>query len=131
MIIGEDAVDFEVILEALDPAAGTAAILVRHTPPERPAIRIPAAWMRAPVAGTANNWVEVQRLEGGRYAARIGQETFDDRLTVDLNDGKILRAELQNPVNAIERTCEEAALARCSAAAPLRIMRTVTLTLVR
>ncbi len=49
-IIGEDAIDFEITLKSIDKASQVAALVVRHVPPDKPAIKLPAAWMHNPVA---------------------------------------------------------------------------------
>ncbi|HZT55078.1 MAG TPA: hypothetical protein VFA35_02560, partial [Burkholderiaceae bacterium] len=67
VLLGEDAIDFDVALAAVDAAARTATVIVQHVPPAQPAIRLPAAWMHAPVADTPNNWVEVERLAADRF----------------------------------------------------------------
>jgi hypothetical protein len=129
--LGEDSIDFDVTLVALDAREKTAILVVRHVAPIRPAIRIPVDWMRMPVASAANNWVEVRTLRDGTFQAEVGNETFDDRITVDTSDGKIITAQLNNPVEAIRRVCTDAALQHCAAPAPLRILRTVSFELAR
>ena len=110
--LGEDAIDFDVTLAAVDEKARTATVIVRHVPPAKPEIRLPAEWMKAPVADTANNWVQVQRrgANGERFLAAVGKETFDVELRVSLDDGRILSAHLDNLVDVLERDCRNAAL---------------------
>jgi len=50
VLIGEDSIDFDVQLTGIDRSRAVARLLVRHVPPSEPKIRIPAAWMRKPVA---------------------------------------------------------------------------------
>ena len=64
VLVGEGAIDFDITLTDIDRVNGVAALLVKHVVPEEPAIRIPAAWMRAPVADTPNNWVQVRYRSG-------------------------------------------------------------------
>jgi hypothetical protein len=108
--LGEDAIDFDVELSRLDEAAKTALVIVRHVPPEKPEIKLPAAWMKEPVGDTANNWVQVQKGEKGRFLAAVGRETFDVELTVSLADGRIVSATMDNIVDVLERECASAAL---------------------
>lgn len=52
-----------------------------------------AAWMRVPVAGTSNNWVEV-KMEADKYIAAVDKETFECEMKVSLINGKILSVTL-------------------------------------
>ena len=124
VLIGEDSIDFDITLTGIDRPDGVARLLVRHVVPQAPAIQIPAEWMRAPVADTPNNWVQVRR-EGDRYIAAVGQETFDVELTVELASGQIVRATMDNPVETIVRDCTDAALTHCGESRRRRIHRRV------
>ncbi len=124
--IGEGSIDFDIRLTDVDQSNGVARLLVRHVVPEAPAIRIPATWMRAPVADTANNWVQVRR-EGGRYVAAVGKETFDVELIVDLASGRIVRAAMDNPVETVVRDCADIGLTECGEPGRRRILRRVEL----
>jgi hypothetical protein len=131
VLIGEDAIDFDLTLKDVNRPDNTATLVVRHVPPERPEIRLPADWMRKPVADTANNWVKVQRTKNGKYLAAVGKETFDVQMKLSLADGKILSGSMDNPVETIERECEDAALTRCSDPRPHPIRRQIEISLGR
>ncbi|HLX68119.1 MAG TPA: hypothetical protein VKV04_00700, partial [Verrucomicrobiae bacterium] len=64
-ILGEDSIDFDITLKAIDQAHHLAQVVVRHVPPKVPQIRIPADWMHIPVADTQNNWVQVSKNKYG------------------------------------------------------------------
>jgi hypothetical protein len=128
VLVGEDAVDFDISLTAVDPPAGIAMLLVKHVPPPAPKIRIPADWMRAPIAGTPNNWVQVQR-SGGTYVASVGQETFDVILRIRLADGVILSASMDNPVIRLDRECKDPDLRQCGETRPGRTLRRIEMVL--
>jgi hypothetical protein len=129
ILMGQDAIDFDLTLLSADPQKHTATILVRHVPPEHPQIKLPAKWMEAPVADTPNNWVQVEK-NGDKYIAQVGKEVFEVKLQVDTRDGKILAADLHNPVTAVRCDCQDAALTQCSAATPQTILRQVNLHLI-
>jgi hypothetical protein len=114
VLTGEDAIDFDLTLKDVNRRGNTATLVVRHVPPEKIEIRLPADWMRKPVADTANNWVQVQRTKSGKYLAGVGKETFDVEAKLGLADGKILSGSMDNRVETIECECEDAALTRCS-----------------
>jgi hypothetical protein len=129
VVLGEDHIDFDLTLVSVDAAAGIAEILVKHVPPAQPKIRLPADWMRAPVADVANNWVQVEKTATG-YDASVGKETFDVTLKVSLADGRLISARMVNPVTAITRSCSDEALTRCGDAKPDPTMRRIEMTLV-
>lgn len=128
VVIGEDAIDFTITLA--DMRDGVATLLIKHVPPAQPKIRIPADWMRAPVADTPNNWVQVRRTKTG-YTASVGKETFDVELRIDLADGKILSAKMDNPVIKITRDCTDVALTQCDEARPDPTLRRIEMSLLK
>ena len=52
-------------------------------------------------------------MDNGKYLAAVGKETFDVEIKMSLTDGKILAGSINNPVETIERECEDAALTTC------------------
>ena len=123
--LGQDSIDFDVTLAALDPTARVATVVVKHVPPAEPRIAIPVEWMRQRVADTRNNWVEVTRTPQGKFAAHIGKETFTAEIKVNLDDGRIVSATLDNPVEVLERECADAALSTCGDPMRYQIRRRV------
>jgi hypothetical protein len=130
VLIGEDSIDFDLSLEEVNRSDDTATILIRHVPPERPEIKLPADWMHKPVAGTANNWVQVQKVKDGKYLAAVGKETFDVEIKLSLLDGKILSGKMDNPVETVERECTDVVLAMCGDPTPHLIRRQIEISLV-
>ena len=128
VIFGQDAIDFDMTLTAQNAGEHTASVVIRHVPPKRSLLQMPASWMTGSGSEPANNWAEVER-SGDRYTARAGVETFEVHMVVDTRDGKILSVEMQNPVTGTTRGCEDAALRKCSLPAPLSIKREVSLRL--
>jgi hypothetical protein len=131
VLIGEDAIDFDLTLKDINRSDNTATLVVRHVPPEKPEIKLPADWMRKPVADTANNWVQVERTKNDKYMAAVGKETFDVEIRLSLADGKILSGTLNNPLETIERECEDPALTKCDDARPYPIRRQIEIVLGR
>ena len=126
VILGQDAIDFDLTLLEADTQKHTATLLIRHIPPEHPLIRLPVEWMKTPVADAPNNWVQVEKT-GNRYIAQVGKEIFEVTLKVDTRDGKILSADLHNPVVAILRHCQDAALTQCGPPLSETILRRVSM----
>lgn len=130
-ILGQSAIDFDMTLKSVDTTAGTALLEVKHVPPEKEAVKLPAAWMQTPVGSLPNNWVGVTKQADGTYSAGVGEETFDVLITVSVADGKILSASMNNPVRTVFRTCTDEALTQCDAAKPHLIVRKIEIELVK
>jgi hypothetical protein len=125
IVLGEDSFDFDVTIDQIDAQAHTATIVVRHVPPAKPLINIPVEWMRAPVADTPNNWVEVEKNPDGTYVGRIGKETFDVTMKVDLKTGRIVSGTLDNLVEVLERKCDDSTLAKAGEPSRFQIKRKI------
>jgi hypothetical protein len=130
VVLGQDAIDFDLTLLEVDLRQRTATVLVRHVPPEHPQIDLPAKWMETPVADGPNNWVQIEKA-GDAYDAQVGKEVFDVRMKIDTRDGKILSADLHNPVVTILRHCQDAALTRCGPPSSETILRRVSIQLLQ
>lgn len=130
-ILGQSAIDFDMTLRSVDTTAGTAVLEVKHVPPAKSAVKLPAVWMETPVGDLPNNWVGVTKQSDGSYAAGVGQETFNVLITVSLADGKIVSATMNNEVKTIERNCKDDALTQCDTAKPHLIVRKVEIQLVK
>ena len=124
IVLGEDAVDFDMTVVSTQPQQHTRMLEVRHVPPVALSVHLPAAWMHAAVSGPPNNFVQVQHTADG-YVADAGHETFDVRLTVDTLDDRLLNATMHNPVEISERTCSDAKLTHCSPAVAKTILREI------
>lgn len=129
VIFGETSIDFDFTLTSVNQSDKTATLVVRHVPPEKPEITLPADWMRPPIADTPNNHVEVEKTQNVSYRAAVGKETFDVQIKVSLADGKILSGTISNPVSTIERDCEDPALTKCGQQKPHNIMRRIEISL--
>ncbi|MGO9338685.1 MAG: hypothetical protein ACLPY1_14385 [Terracidiphilus sp.] len=127
VVVGEDSIDFDVTLQAVDQKAQTATLVVRHVPPAQPQIKLPAPWMRERAGNTANNWVQVEKAPDGKYIASVGQEIFNVEIKVALATGRILSATMDNPVEVLERVCTDAALTVCGSAERYTMHRQITL----
>ena len=127
VLVGEDALDFEISLDAIE--AGKATITVRHVPPENPAINLSAEWMNERVVpSAANNWTQLGRYPQGKYTAAVGVETIEVKLVVDTGSGRIVSGTLTNPVEIVERECEDLEARRCGEPVRRSLMRRIELT---
>jgi hypothetical protein len=129
VLVGTDHIDFDLNIRSIDQVQQTAVVVIHHVPPSHPNLKLPADWMQAPVADTANNWVEVTKTADGKYKAAVGKETFDVTITVSTADGRILSATMDNPVVTIGRECDDAALTKCGVAQPHTIHRHIEIAL--
>jgi hypothetical protein len=129
VLTGEDSIDFDLTLKDIDQANRTATLVVRHVPPEKPLIKLPAPWMGAPVADTPNNWVQIEKPAEGKYVASIGKETYEVEIKVSLSDGKILSVKMDNPVEVSERECKDRELSSCGEPRRYQIRRQIEMNL--
>ena len=113
ILLGEDSIDFDFLLKNIDRTILMATLVVHHVPPETPEIKTPAEWMEKPVAGTRNNWVQIEKTQGGKFLGAAGKETFDVEIHLSLDDGRIISASMDNPLETVERVCDDVALTRC------------------
>lgn len=111
-LVGEDAVDFDIVLANVNAAKKAATLVVRHIPPPKSEIRLPAQWMHIPVADAENNWVQVVK-DGADYLAEVGKETFTDRIVLSLRNGEILSGTMDNPVQVLQKQCSDKSLQSC------------------
>lgn len=125
ILIGEDAIDFEITLSDVDLRDSVVTILVRHVPPAHSTINLRAAWMRVPVAEAPNNWVQVAARESGRFVASVGKESFDATIRLALGSRRVLSATMDNLVEVMERECEDSTLTRCGDPVRYRIRRRI------
>jgi hypothetical protein len=131
VLIGEDSIDFDFTLKDVNRSENIVTLIVRHVPPDNPGIRIPVDWMKKPVTAAPNNWVQVRRTKNGKYLSAVGKETFDVEMKLSLIDGKILSGSIDNPVETIERECDDASLTTCRDPRPHSIRRKIQISLER
>lgn len=131
ILVGEDAIDFDLTVGRVDRSAGTAELIVRHVAPADPAIRIGADWMKAPVGKGANNWMQIAHLSPGKYTAAVGSELIDVHIDVALVSGRIVSATMSNPVDVVERDCDDFEAQRCGEPRRYRILRTIEVNAIR
>jgi hypothetical protein len=129
--LGQSSIDFDLTWKSTDAADHTAVLIVRHVPPAKSMVTLPAAWMQTPVGDQPNNWVNVQKTQDGKLSAAAGQETFTVELKVSLVDGEILSASMDNLVKTVERICEDDALSKCTDPKPHEISRKIDIALVQ
>jgi len=127
---GDSSIDFDFTLREINQKAGTVTLAARHVPPEQTQLKLPAEWMRKPVAGAANNWVTVEKTQDGRFRGAVGKEVFDVTIKLSLADGKILSVTMDNPVVTIERECADQKLTNCSDPKSHTIRRQIEMSLV-
>jgi hypothetical protein len=124
VLIGEDAIDFDIRLTGVDRSRGVATLLVKHVPPTTAKVKFPAEWMRERIADLPNNWIQVRRTANA-YVGAAGKETFDVELKISLSNGEILSATMDNLVEAVARDCRDVVLSDCSGPRPYRTVRRI------
>lgn len=125
VLVGEDAIDFEITIADVNLTDSVVTLVVKHVPPAHPAITLRAPWMEAPVGASPNNWVQVSKSDSNRCTASVGRETFVASIRLSLADGRVLTATLDNQVDVLERDCADSSLTRCGDPVRYRILRRV------
>jgi len=125
-VFGQDSIDFDITLTNVGAASHEVTLLVRHVPPAKGLIPFPVAWMGEPVGKLPNNWAEVEKADG-KYLAEVGKESFEVTIKLAMPSGRIISADMDNPVDVLERDCEDAALTKCNAPTRYRIHRQISL----
>ncbi|MGM0601170.1 MAG: hypothetical protein ACQETH_15275 [Candidatus Rifleibacteriota bacterium] len=139
-VLAEDCLDFIVTYRDLNKLLSM--LRVEHVPPKSDLrINLPEPWMRKPVVkGKNNNWVQVSRMpDKNKFAVSYGYEYFDVHLCIDKKDGKIVYANLYNPVERLCGTCREitrengkiTGLKSCSEFKPLHTFRNISIKLLQ
>ena len=131
VLLGQSSIDFDFTLNDVNRSRNTVTLIARHVPPEETQVKLPAEWMRKPVADSPNNWVTVQRMKDGKFLGAVGKETFNDEIVLSLTDGMILSAKMDNRVQTIERECTDSSVTQCGAPKPHFISRQVEISLKR
>ncbi len=128
VIVGEDSIDFDCSVKELNKEAQTVTLVINHVPPAKPGVKLSAEWMRAPVTDTPNNWVEIKKNQDGSCAASVGKETFEVTVLLNLTDGQILSARMDNPVEVLQRDCPDSSLNNPGPARRYQIRRQIEIT---
>lgn len=79
MLIGQDVVDFSLLVESSNVAEHTKTLLIQHVPPPALHVEQPAAWMQQPPPTKPNNFVQVPK-EGSAFIAETGTETSESTM---------------------------------------------------
>lgn len=130
VVVAEDAIDFDLTLVDVETATQTARLRVKHLPPTQAQVKLPAPWMKIPVKDTPNNWVQVLKAADGTFTAEVGQEFFEVEILLDLRDGKILRATMDNPIEVLRHLCADATLTPRGEGDRYRIFRRIEMDLI-
>lgn len=130
--VAEDCVDFKFGL--IQKSADQALLRADHDPPRTQCpIQLAAAWMKTPVVeGRFNNWVQVINVPSNDTTAhlvQVGSETFSADLTLKQENGRIVKASLNNPVQVREQFCIDQQLAQCQAERHYTILREISIEL--
>jgi hypothetical protein len=117
-LIGEDCIDFSLTLKSVDRIAQIAIVEIDHVPPPQTCVNLPADWLKVPVSKVPNNWIQITKESDSSYLAAVGVETFSVIVNINLHDGRIISAKMENPVETIVRKCSKSDLSEVSCGAP-------------
>lgn len=131
VLVGEDAIDFDITLKDIDSVKEIAMLFVRHVPPAHPEIKLSSDWMKSQVGDTPNNWVQVVKADDGKYIAAVGKETFEVELEVSMINGAIVSARMDNLVEVLQRQCSDSTLTQCGDSIRYQIKRNIEIYIVK
>lgn len=113
VILGEDCIDFRLTFQSSEKRKPL--LRVEHIPPQSNLnLNLPEDWMRIPVSKLGpNNWVQIIKtsIPQTPYMVSYGYEYFDVHIYLDSGDGKIVFAEMYNPVEKMNRTAGDVTMA--------------------
>ncbi len=108
LLIGEDCIDFKLTFQ--EQTLNKALMRVEHFPPsENLKINLPEKWMQDVFPNGKTNWIQISKIpgKGEKLFVSYGYEYFDVHIYIDTKDGKILSANMYNPVEIMNRVCSK------------------------
>lgn len=99
-----------------------------YQPPAEGGLTLSQPWMSSPVCGTTPNNFELVQQQGSQYQALWGCESFTTTTVVDRPSGRIVSAQMTDPLTVDLTVCQDAALTECSPIQTVSLLRTVQVT---
>lgn len=123
---GNDLIQLTTTLTALTSARAT--FTSSYRPPRQGGLKPYRPWMSSPVCSGVPNNFQLVELEGSRYIALWGCESFTVTTKVDRASGQIISVQLTNSLQLKGRQCQDKGLTRCTTVPDTQQERVVTLT---
>lgn len=111
--VGRDVIQLTTTLTALN--ARQATFTSAYQPPQRRKLTPYRSSMSAPVCGSTPTNFQLVQLQGSRYIALWGCESFTVTTVVDRTSGQIVSVKMVNPLHLKGEVCPSPALIGCSA----------------
>jgi len=124
--VGRDLVQLTTTLTSL--TARRATFTSSYQPPPDGGLTLTQPWMSSPVCGSTPNNFELVQAEGSEYVALWGCESFTVTTVVDRGSGRIVSAQMTNPLQLDGSLCQDEALTECTSIPPTSLLRNVQLT---
>lgn len=100
-----------------------------YQPPAEGGLTLSEPWMSSPVCGSTPNNFELVQQVGSAYQALWGCESFTTTTVVDRDSGRIVSAQMSDPLTVDLTTCQDAALTECAPIVTgVSLLRTVQVT---
>jgi hypothetical protein len=123
---GQDLVQATTTLTSL--TAQQATFSGSFQPPAGGGLTLSEPWMSSPVCGSTPNNFELVQEDGSQWLALWGCESFTTTIVVDRFGGRIISAQMTNPLQVDLTVCQDEALTECSPIQSTTLQRTVQLT---
>jgi hypothetical protein len=123
--VGQDLVQLTTTLTSL--SARQATFTSSYQPPPGGGLTLTQPFMSSPVCGSVPNNFELVQAEGTQFVALWGCESFTVTTVVDRPSGRIVSAQMTNPLQLDGVLCQDEALTECTSIPPTTLLRTVQL----
>jgi hypothetical protein len=124
--VGQDLVQVTTTLTSL--SARQATFTGSYQPPAGGGLTLSQPWMSSPVCGSTPNNFELVQQQGSEYQALWGCESFTTTTVVDRVSGRIVSAQMTDPLTVDLTVCQDEALTECGPIQTVSLLRTVQVT---
>jgi hypothetical protein len=124
--VGEDLVQLTTTLTHLSLRQAT--FTSSYQPPAAGGLTLTQPFMSSPVCGSTPNNFELVQAEGTEFVALWGCESFTVTTVVDRPSGRVISAQMTNPLQLDGVVCQDEALTECTSIPSTTLNRAVQLT---
>lgn len=124
--VGQDLVQVTTTLTSLTDRQAT--FTGSYQPPADGGLTLSQPWMSSPVCGTTPNNFELVQAQGTQWLALWGCESFTTTTVVDRDSGRIVSAQMTDPLTVDLTVCQDETLTQCAPIQTTTLLRTVQVT---
>lgn len=124
--VGQDLVQVTTTLTSLTDQQAT--FTGSYQPQAGGGLTLSQPWMSSPVCGSTPNNFELVQAQGTQWLALWGCESFTTTTVVDRHSGRIVSAQMTDPLTVDLTVCQDEALTQCAPIQTTTLLRTVQVT---